>query len=81
MMRTGASFFEDHDGFQGPGLRLGERNLASDPGEEAEAVLRLIAEPVRAATLGMAARKRMEQRYAWAATLSPLRDIVLGEAS
>ncbi len=55
--------------------------IASYPGEEAEAVLSLLAEPLRAANLGMAARKRMEQRYAWAATLSPLRDIVLGEAS
>lgn len=55
--------------------------IASDPGEEAEAVLRLIAEPVRAIKLGMAARQRVEQRYAWAATLSSLRDIVFGEAS
>ncbi len=55
--------------------------IAINPAKEAEAVLRLLAEPERAATLGKAARRRMEERYAWAATLKPLCDIVLGDPS
>lgn len=39
---------------------------------EAEAVSALLADPVRAGAIGMAARARVEARYAWAARLAPL---------
>jgi sugar transferase (PEP-CTERM/EpsH1 system associated) len=46
--------------------------VAATPDREAAAVLSLIADPARAAALGVAARKRMEARYDWAATLAGL---------
>ena len=52
--------------------------VAADPQAEAEAVRALLANPQQAAALGKAARVRMEQRYDWAATLAPLRKMVLG---
>ncbi|MCB2013784.1 MAG: TIGR03087 family PEP-CTERM/XrtA system glycosyltransferase [Sphingobium sp.] len=52
--------------------------VAADPQAEAEAVRALLADPQQAALLGKAARARMEQRYDWAATLAPLREMVLG---
>ncbi len=54
--------------------------VAIDPEQEARAVLSLLANPARARALGHAARARMEQRYRWAATLAPLKAMVLGEA-
>ncbi|MCH4152883.1 MAG: TIGR03087 family PEP-CTERM/XrtA system glycosyltransferase [Sphingobium sp.] len=52
--------------------------IAYGPEDEAQACLRLIAEPDRAAAFGAAARARVEARYAWDATLAPLRDMVTG---
>ena len=52
--------------------------VAADPQAEAEAVRALLADPQQAELLGKAARARMEQRYDWAATLEPLREMVLG---
>lgn len=45
--------------------------IAYGPEDEAQACLRLIAEPDRAAAFGAAARARVEARYAWDATLAP----------
>lgn len=55
--------------------------IVNTPAEEAGAVLRLLTGPGHAEVLGEAARRQVEQRYDWAATLRPLRDIVLGETS
>ncbi|NIJ32356.1 TIGR03087 family PEP-CTERM/XrtA system glycosyltransferase [Sphingomonas oligoaromativorans] len=43
---------------------------------EAEAVLALLADPVRAETIGAAARARVEARYAWKARLAALDDLL-----
>lgn len=52
--------------------------IANTPAEEAQAIVALLAEPERATALGKAARARMEARYEWAATLTPLADMVTG---
>lgn len=52
--------------------------VAHDPQAEAEAVRVLLENPDQAAALGQAARARMEERYDWAATLAPLRDMLYG---
>lgn len=56
------------------------RHLLVAEGEraEADAVIRLLRAPERAADMGRAARKRMEQRYSWSAALAPLREIISG---
>ena len=54
--------------------------VAADAAGEAQAVLSLLADPARAAALGLAARRRVEERYDWAATLAPLRAMLTGEA-
>ena len=65
---------------EGIDARNGEHLLvAPDAQGEARAVLDLLADPTRAAALGAAARQRVQQRYDWAATLAPLRAMVLGE--
>lgn len=46
--------------------------VADGAKDTADAVLALIADPARRATLGSAARARMVDRYAWEATLAPL---------
>lgn len=46
--------------------------VAGDARAEADAVIALLADPVRAETIGRAARVRVEQRYAWPARLAPL---------
>ena len=50
--------------------------VARDPAAEAEAVLALLAEPARAASVGAAARARMIARYRWDATLAGLPAII-----
>lgn len=55
--------------------------IADGPGEEAKAVLMLLADPARAAALGRAARAQVEARYDWAATLAPLRAMLTGTVS
>jgi len=52
--------------------------VANDPQAEAEAVRALLKNPDQADALGKAARARMEERYDWAATLAPLRDMLFG---
>ncbi|MBH1999010.1 MAG: TIGR03087 family PEP-CTERM/XrtA system glycosyltransferase [Sphingomonadaceae bacterium] len=54
--------------------------IADDPAGEAERIIALLADPVRAAALGRAARGRMEERYRWATTLARLPELLLGEA-
>ncbi|MCI4589001.1 TIGR03087 family PEP-CTERM/XrtA system glycosyltransferase [Sphingobium sp. BYY-5] len=55
--------------------------IADDPAHEAEKIIALLADPARAATLGRAARARMEERYRWSATLDRLPDLLFGRAS
>lgn len=52
--------------------------VASNPAEEAAKIVALLADPARAQQLGVAARKRTEQRYRWSATLAALPDLLLG---
>ncbi|HEX7822759.1 MAG TPA: TIGR03087 family PEP-CTERM/XrtA system glycosyltransferase [Sphingobium sp.] len=52
--------------------------VAADAVEEARLVGDLLADPACAATLGRAARARVEVRYSWDAALAPLAGLVLG---
>lgn len=58
---------------QGIDAQDGRDWLVADTAQgRAQAVLSLLASPERAAAIGAAARRRMEQRYDWGATLAPL---------
>ena len=73
-MAMGCPIVASPQAAEGIDARHGEHLLiAPDPKAEAEAVLALLGDPQRAATLGRAARLRVEQRYDWSATLAPLR--------
>jgi polysaccharide biosynthesis protein PslH len=50
--------------------------VADEPEEQAAAILALIADPKRAAAMGEAARRRMEEGYSWDARLAPLAGMV-----
>ncbi|MDT9126775.1 hypothetical protein RSW40_25530, partial [Escherichia coli] len=52
--------------------------VADDPVAEAQAVLSLLPDPARGTQLGLAARRRVEDRYRWSATLGGLPDLLLG---
>ncbi|MFP5431935.1 MAG: glycosyltransferase, partial [Alphaproteobacteria bacterium] len=52
--------------------------IAANPAEEAAKINALLADPARAAQLGIAARARMEARYRWSATLAQLPDLLFG---
>ena len=52
--------------------------IAANPAEEAARINALLADPARAAQLGIAARARMEARYRWSATLADLPDLLFG---
>ncbi len=55
--------------------------VAATPADEARLVLDLLDDPVRAASLGRAARARVEQRYGWKAAMAPLQSLLFGEAA
>jgi glycosyltransferase involved in cell wall biosynthesis len=50
--------------------------VAGEAEAQAEAIAGLLGDPERAAAMGQAARRRMEQVYRWEARLEPLADIV-----
>ncbi len=52
--------------------------VAANPAEEAAKIVVLLSDPARAQQLGVAARKRTEERYRWSATLAALPDLLLG---
>ncbi|QUT07544.1 TIGR03087 family PEP-CTERM/XrtA system glycosyltransferase [Sphingobium phenoxybenzoativorans] len=52
--------------------------VASNAGQEASLVLKLLSDPAKAAELGRAARARMVERYDWSATLSGLPALIRG---
>jgi sugar transferase (PEP-CTERM/EpsH1 system associated) len=52
--------------------------VASNAGQEASLVLKLLADPARSAALGQAARARMVERYDWSATLAGLPALIGG---
>lgn len=52
--------------------------VAANAEEEARAIIDLLADPARAAALGLAGRKRVEARYGWDAALAPLERLVTG---
>ncbi len=54
--------------------------VADGPAAEADAVLGLLATPMRARLIGAAARKRMVERYGWDAALTALPQIMTGGA-
>lgn len=63
--------------FEGIDAEPGRDLLVAEPGEaKAETIVRLLAEPARAAALGQAARRQMIARYSWAARLADLARIV-----
>ena len=81
-MAMGKPVVASAEAAEGIDARHGEHLIvANGPGEEAQAVLALLADPARAAELGRAARARVEERYDWAATLAPLRAMLTGAAS
>lgn len=64
---------------QGIDAHDGEHFIVADSaGEQADSVAALIADPARALSIGQAARARVEERYDWAATLTPLAAILTG---
>ncbi|KMS58537.1 MULTISPECIES: TIGR03087 family PEP-CTERM/XrtA system glycosyltransferase [Sphingobium] len=52
--------------------------VAANPAEEAAKIVALLADSARAQRLGLAGRKRTEERYRWSATLAALPDLLLG---
>lgn len=63
--------------FEGIHAEPGRDLLVADSAEaQADAIAGLLAEPERAATIGTAARRRMEEGYRWDAQLAPLAEIV-----
>ena len=52
--------------------------IAADPAAEARTILSLLADPARGTQLGLAARRRVEDRYRWSATLGGLPNLLLG---
>lgn len=52
--------------------------VGGDAADEAHWISRLLADPDAAHKLGLAARRRMEERYSWGAALAPLGPLVLG---
>ena len=50
--------------------------VAESAAEQAKAIRLLLSDPVRAGTIGRAARRRMEEAYRWAVRLAPLQEIV-----
>lgn len=50
--------------------------VAESADEQAKAISGLLADPARATSIGVAARKRMEEAYRWEAQLAPLAEIV-----
>ncbi|MET0364615.1 MAG: TIGR03087 family PEP-CTERM/XrtA system glycosyltransferase, partial [Sphingobium sp.] len=52
--------------------------VAADAVEEAAKVSALLSDPERAQALGLAGRRRVEERYSWDAELAPLGHLVLG---
>lgn len=62
-----------HEGIDAlPGRDL----IVASAATQADAILRLLADPPRAVTLGQAARARMATRYAWAERLAPLAEMM-----
>ena len=55
--------------------------IAANPAEEAARINALLADPARAAQLGIAARARMEARYRWSATLTHLPALLFGQSA
>jgi glycosyltransferase involved in cell wall biosynthesis len=50
--------------------------VAETAEEQARAIRHLLSDPTRAATLGAAARRRMEAVYSWEARLAPLGELI-----
>jgi sugar transferase (PEP-CTERM/EpsH1 system associated) len=55
--------------------------VASSPAAEAGLVLDMLGHSDRAAAIGLAARRRVVERYGWDATLASLDQLVLGDAA
>jgi sugar transferase (PEP-CTERM/EpsH1 system associated) len=68
---TSPAAFEGIDAVDGRDLVV-----ADGPAEEARAIQTLLADPVCAANMGKAARRRMEEAYRWETRLRPLAEIV-----
>ena len=65
-----------HEGIDAePGRHL----IVADADRQAQAVCALLADPVRRATIGRAARAHMEAQYDWARVLAPLADMIGGD--
>lgn len=63
--------------FEGIDAEAGQDLLVADSArEQADAVLRLLDDPVRASCRGGAARRRVEARYSWSTKLAPLTDLL-----
>ncbi|MDB5692888.1 MAG: family PEP-CTERM/XrtA system glycosyltransferase [Alphaproteobacteria bacterium] len=63
--------------FEGIDAKSGRDLIVAESAEEqAEAISDLLADPARAAAIGKAARRRVEQAYRWEAQLAPLAEIV-----
>jgi sugar transferase (PEP-CTERM/EpsH1 system associated) len=63
--------------FQGIDAAAGRDLIVADgPEDQAAAILSLLCDPARAASVGMAARRRMESEYAWKTRLAGLSELL-----
>jgi sugar transferase (PEP-CTERM/EpsH1 system associated) len=68
--------------FQGIDARAGRDLIVADTaGEQAGAILSLLANPKSAMAMAAAARRQMVSRYRWDAALAPLTELLRGESS
>jgi sugar transferase (PEP-CTERM/EpsH1 system associated) len=68
--------------FEGINARPGRDLIVADsPGEQAGAILSMLANPQASAEMGASARRQMEERYRWEAVLAPLRDMLAGSGA
>jgi sugar transferase (PEP-CTERM/EpsH1 system associated) len=76
-MAMGRPVVASPDAFEGIEARAGRDLLVADSAEDqARAVRHLLSDPTRAAALGAAARRRMEEAYSWDARLAPLAGLI-----
>ena len=63
--------------FEGIDAVAGRDLIVADTAEDqAAAILSLLADPAAAAAMGAAARRQMQSRYRWEATLAPLTELL-----
>ncbi|MFD1950602.1 TIGR03087 family PEP-CTERM/XrtA system glycosyltransferase [Sphingomonas arantia] len=78
-MAMGKAVVASPSAHEGIDAEPGRHLIVAGPDRQADVVRALIADPVRRATLGRAARARMVERYGWDRVLTPLAPMVTGQ--